>query len=66
MNINLEFVKVFDNDAGRKVLKYLAAFAEADNADFIADQRKSDYIQGRRSVVMEIRKILKEGEQTNV
>ena len=54
------FGLVFASDNGRIVLEYLAEFAHADDADFCNDPRKSEYIQGRRSVVLEIRKIIKE------
>ena len=59
----LDFVQTFNSDHGRKVLAYLADFAAADSADFINDIRKSDYIQGRRSVVLEIRSFLTGGKQ---
>ena len=62
-DLDLNFIEVFNTPAGRIVLKELVRFAEADNADFIADVRKSDYIQGRRSVVMEIKKHLSKGEK---
>ena len=53
------FLKVFENDDGKIVLDDLADFAHADDADFCSDPRKDAYMQGRRSVVLEIRKILK-------
>ena len=56
------FLRVFTSDDGVIVLRELAEFALADRADFCADQRKADYLQGRRSVVMEIRNQLKEKE----
>ena len=54
------FQKVFLSGEGQKVLEELAEFAHADDADFCNDPRKDAYIQGRRSVIMEIRKVLKE------
>jgi len=53
-------LKVFSTDDGICVLRYLASFARADEAEFCADPRKDAYLQGRRSVVLEIRKIMKE------
>ena len=54
------FQKVFLSGEGQKVLEELAEFAHADEAEFCNDPRKDAYIQGRRSVVLEIRRILKE------
>lgn len=53
-------LKVFSSDDGVVVLRYLAKFARADDADFCNDPRKDAYLQGRRSVVLEIRNIMKE------
>ena len=52
-------LKVFSSDDGVIVLRYLAAFARADEAEFCNDPRKDAYLQGRRSVVLEIRNIMK-------
>ena len=52
--------RAFSTDEGIVALEYLAAWARADEADFCEDPRKEAYLCGRRSVVMEIRKILKE------
>lgn len=55
------FRKVFLGcDEGKIVLQELARFAHADDADFCVDARKSEYLQGRRSVVLEIRKIMRD------
>ncbi len=53
------FKFVFGTEAGREVLKHLSEFC-AENADGFnaASERVSCYYQGRRSVVLEIRKIL--------
>ena len=58
--IKTAFGLTFATEHGKIVLEYLADFARADEAEFCNDVRKSDYIQGRRSVVLEIRKIIKE------
>ena len=52
-------LKVFHSDDGVIVLRHLAEFAHADSADFCNDPRKDAYLQGRRSVVLEIRNIIK-------
>ena len=52
--------RIFSTDEGAVALDYLAAFAYADSADYCGDPRKDAYLQGRRSVVLEIRKIMKE------
>ena len=52
------FLKVFHGDDGAVVLRHLAEFAHADDADFRADPRLDAYMQGRRSVVLEIRKFI--------
>ena len=51
---------VFSGDYAQIVLDHLAEFAHADEAEFCNDARKSEYLQGRRSVVLEIRKLIKE------
>ena len=56
------FQKVFLTGEGKKVLEELAEFAHADDAEFCNDPRKDAYMQGRRSVIMEIRKSCKEEE----
>lgn len=52
--------RIFSTDEGAVVLDYLAAFAHADDADYCNDPRKDAYLQGRRSVVLAIRNIMKE------
>lgn len=54
------YLKVFSSDDGATVLQHLAEFARADSAEFCNDPRKDAYLQGRRSVVLEIRNIMKE------
>lgn len=54
------FQKVFCSDEGQKVLELLAEFARADEAEYCQDPRKDAYLQGRRSVIMEIRNTIKE------
>lgn len=54
------FLNVFSSDDGSIVLRYLSAFSHADDAEFCNDPRKDAYLQGRRSVVLEIRNILQE------
>lgn len=53
-------LKVFSSDDGVIVLRYLAEFARADEAEYCLDPRKDAYLQGRRSVVLEIRNMMKE------
>lgn len=62
--IRMAVLRTFHSDDGRITLQYLAEFAKADDADFCLDARKSEYLQGRRSVVLEIRKIIN-GEKFN-
>ena len=52
--------RIFSTDEGAVVLAWLAEFAYADSADYCADPRKDAYLQGRRSVVLAIRNIMKE------
>ncbi len=59
-DIKTSFGLVFATEHGKKVLEHLAEFAHADDAEFCNDQRKSDYLQGQRSVVLHIRKLIKE------
>ena len=54
------FGLTFATEHGKIVLEYLEKTFRADEAEFCNDVRKSDYIQGQRSVVLEIRKIIKE------
>ena len=58
--IRESMLKVFSSDDGVIVLRHLASFAHADDADYCQDPRKDAYLQGRRSVVLEIRNIMKE------
>ena len=52
--------RIFSTDEGAVVLTHLAEFAHADEASYCNDPRKDAYLQGRRSVVLEIRNIMKE------
>ena len=58
----LTIARVFSTDVGKAALETLEKFARADEADFCEDPRKQDYMQGRRSVICEIRKALKYGK----
>ena len=55
--------RIFSTDEGAVVLAYLAKFAYADSADYCSDPRKDAYLQGRRSVVLAIRNIMKEKDE---
>ena len=54
------FQKVFGSDEGILVLQSLVEFARADEAEYCQDPRKDAYMQGRRSVVLEIKNTIKE------
>lgn len=54
------FQKVFCSADGETVLRELSGFAHADEAEYCSDPRKDAYLQGRRSVIMEIRKTIRE------
>ena len=58
-SVRESMLKVFSGDDGVIVLRHLAEFARADEAEFCNDPRKDAYWQGRRSVVLEIRSIMK-------
>jgi len=58
--LRLDFHLTFDSDNGRAVLDELTEFSHADDAEYCADARKDAYMQGRRSVLLHIRKLLKE------
>lgn len=61
--IRNSFLKVFcSSDDGIIVLRELSRFAGADSAEFCNDPRKSDYLLGRRSVVLQIRNIINDKE----
>lgn len=55
----LDYHIAFDNDHGRAVLDDLAEFTRCDEAEYCADARKDAYLQGRRSVLLHIRELLK-------
>jgi hypothetical protein len=57
-SVRESMLKVFNSDDGVVVLRHLTEFARADDASFCADPRMDAYLQGRRSVVMEIRKVM--------
>lgn len=50
----------FATDHGRITLSYLEQFAHMDEDEFLPDPRKMDYLAGRRSVIREIKRIIKE------
>lgn len=60
--VNQRFREVFSSDEGVIVLEELSRFCHMGNGEFVADPRKLDYLQGRRSVVCEILRILNEKE----
>ena len=64
--IRNSFLRAFSGDDGVIVLRELSQFTGADNADFICDSRKSDYMQGRRSVFLEIQNIIKERKDERI
>ena len=51
--------KIFKCDEGVTFLRELEEFTRVDEAEFCSDPRKSEYLQGRRSVMLHIRKFLK-------
>ena len=53
------FRHTFDGVNGERVLEYLDRFCRTDEDLFTQDIRQNDYLQGRRSVMLEIRKQLK-------
>ena len=53
------FRYTFDGVNGERVLEYLDRFCRTDEDLFTQDIRQNDYLQGRRSVMLEIRKQLK-------
>ena len=57
--LRLSFHLVFDNADGRAVLDELVEFTRAEEAEYCADARKESYMQGRRSVLLHIQKLLK-------
>lgn len=57
--LRLAFHLVFNTDIGRAVLNELSDFARESEAEYCADARKESYMQGRRSVLLHIRKFLK-------
>lgn len=57
------FKRLFATDDGAVVLRALTEYARADEAEFCSDPRKDAYLQGRRSVVLQIRKILEEKDE---
>lgn len=53
------FCLTFLNDTGMAVLEELEDFARFNDGQFIPDPRLEAYMQGRRSVICEINKIMK-------
>lgn len=56
------YVLTFSGVHGETVLEDLERFANYDRCDFCNDPRKETYMQGRRSVICEIKRILKESK----
>lgn len=54
----LAIAQCFSTEAGMIALAALSRFAEADHADFIQNPRLMDYLQGRRSVICQIKEVL--------
>ena len=54
----LAIAQCFSTEAGTIALAALSRFAEADHADFIQNPRLMDYLQGRRSVICQIKEVL--------
>lgn len=51
--------RCFHGESGERMLKYLAEYTAADKDNFIkVSERENAYWQGRRSVMLEIRRIL--------
>lgn len=62
------FARLFTSGDGEAVLQELESFAKFSDGQFIADPRLETYMQGRRSVICEIRntinmKVEEEDEQ---
>ena len=57
------FLKVFDSDEGRALLEELKEMCFYNNGNLAPDERLASYIQGRRSVVCDIVKLLEEKEE---
>lgn len=54
----LAIAQCFSGETGALALAALSRFAEADHADFIQNPRLMDYLQGRRSVICQIKEVL--------
>ena len=57
------FFKVFDSDEGRALLEELKEMCYYNDGILAADERLASYIQGRRSVVCDIVKLLEKEEE---
>lgn len=53
-------MRIFHSEDGRLLMDYLVKYARADEADFCDDARKAAYLLGQKSVIFEIRNIMKE------
>lgn len=49
---------VFGSAEGKKVLEYLEEFARSEDFAFCPDERLEAYLNGQRSVVAEIKKMI--------
>ena len=56
--IKIAFLNCFKTENGEIVLDQLSKFCKENDDGFCNDERLSCYNQGRRSVILEIRKIL--------
>lgn len=56
------FQDAFSGEKGERVLRVISDFCAENEHGFIEDVQKSYYVQGRQSVIAEIRNILKEGK----
>lgn len=50
---------VFSGNDGKVFLAYLEEFCHYRNMEFVEDSRRSEYVNGRRSVMNEINSLLK-------
>ena len=53
-------LKIFSSDDGKILMNFLIHFTRADEAEYCVDPRKDAYLQGRKSVVCELKKIMHE------
>lgn len=58
MRKDICFKMVFGSAEGKKVLEYLEEFARSEDFAFCPDERLEAYLNGQRSVVAEIKKMI--------